>query len=44
MNLRHFLGSFVSTAFAPQPDGTEDLENEHGSWRLQNLQTANSLN
>ncbi len=24
-------------------DGTEDLENEHGSWPLQNLQMANSL-
>ena len=24
-------------------DGSEDLENEHGSWPLQNLQMANSL-
>src|SRR5216684_6582 len=24
-------------------DGTEDLENEHGSWPLQNVQMANSL-
>src|SRR6266571_66122 len=24
-------------------DGTEDLENEHGSWPLQNLQMANSF-
>src|SRR2546422_458545 len=24
-------------------DGTEDLENNHGSWPLQNLQMANSL-
>jgi enterochelin esterase family protein len=24
-------------------DGSEDLENEHGSWPLQNIQMANSL-
>ncbi len=26
-----------------QSDGSEDLENEHGSWPLQNIQLANSL-